>query len=172
MVCPDLWHRLDVSFHFFPLIKKYKILFSNLWRQSKKNVVQIHDAKRTDREALTKTWTRPFGISLEHFPAIMNSENGAKGCFDSHVTLAKSINSQHPYYFVLEDDAVPTAEAHTNVELLTELENAIANNTYDLIWLGGLPMLQKPFGRFRTHGLLQGKCLESDALRRYRRRPP
>lgn len=127
-------------------------------------MVQIHDAKRTDREALTKTWTRPFGISLEHFPAIMNSENGAKGCFDSHVTLAKSINSQHPYYFVLEDDAVPTAEAHTNVELLTELENAIANNTYDLIWLGGLPMLQKPFGRLRTHGLLQGKCLTTYAM--------
>lgn len=155
---------LEFYFIFFLQTKKYKILFSNLWRQSKKNVVQIHDSKRKDREALTRTWTRPYGISLEHFPAIMNAENGARGCFDSHVTLARSINIQHPYYFVLEDDAVPTAEANSNVEVLTELENVIANNVYDLIWLGGLPMLQKPFSLFKTHGILPGKCLTTYAM--------
>jgi len=142
-----------------------KILFDNVWKASKKNVVQIHDAKRKDREALTRTWTRPYGISLETFPAIMNKENGAKGCFDSHVTLAKSINTEkHPSHFVLEDDAVPTAEAHSNVELLTELESAITNNNYDLIWLGGLPFFQKPFSSFQTHGLLKGKCLTTYAM--------
>jgi len=146
-------------------VLKTKILFSNIWKASKKNVVQIHDANRKDREALTRTWTRPYGISLETFPAIMNKENGARGCFDSHVTLSKSRHiEKHPSYFVLEDDAVPTAEAHYNVELLTELESAITNNNYDLIWLGGLPLFQKPFSSFQTHGLLEGKCLTTYAM--------
>lgn len=141
-------------------------MFSKLWKEaSQKNVVQIHDANRKDREALTRTWTHPFGISLQNFPAIMNKENGAKGCFDSHVTLSKSINTEkHPYYFVLEDDAVPTAESHSSVEIITELESAITNNSYDLIWLGGLPFFQKPFASFKTHGLLQGKCLTTYAM--------
>ena len=137
-----------------------------MWKAYKKNVFQIHDSKRKDREALTRTWTRPFGISLEHFPAIMNKENGAKGCFDSHVTLSKKllINEEHPYYFVLEDDAVPTADAHFNVEVLTELESAITKKEYDLIWLGGLPMFGKPFSTFKTQGLLEGKCLTTYAM--------
>jgi len=123
-------------------------------------VIQLHDLKRTDREALTKTWTSPYGISLATFPAIMNSENGAKGCFDSHVAIA----SLNPSYFVLEDDAVPTPEASTEVELFTELNNAIKAQTYDLIWLGGLPMPDTTFKRFKTSGLLEGKCLTTYAM--------
>jgi len=154
-----------ISFIFKNCEDVKKILFSNVWKACKKNVVQIHDSKRNDREALTRTWTRPYGITLENFPAIMNKENGARGCFDSHVSLSKSINTaKHSCYFVLEDDAVPTAEAHFNVELLTELESAIESNTFDLIWLGGLPLFQKPFSSFKTHGLLEGKCLTTYAM--------
>ena len=123
--------------------------------------MQIHDPKRKDRNALTKTWTRPFGISLEVFPAIMNS-NGAKGCFQSHVALASQINS--PHYFVLEDDAVPTQDAHTNIELIAELEQCIQQDKYDIIWLGGLPTPNTNFFRFKTSGLIDGMCLTTYAM--------
>ena len=136
-----------------------KILFSGFWKKSSKNIIQIHDAKRKDREALTRTWTRPFGISLETFPAIMK-QNGAQGCFESHVTLASHMPSS---YFVLEDDAVPTQDAHTNIEVVTELEQCIREDTYDIIWLGGLPVFDS-FSRFKTQGVLQGKCLTTYAM--------
>jgi hypothetical protein len=90
----------------------------------------------------------------------MNPKNGAKGCFDSH----KAIASFYPTYFVLEDDAVPTAEANSEVELFAELNQAIQSQTYDLIWLGGLPMPDTPFKRFKTRGLLEGKCLTTYAM--------
>jgi hypothetical protein len=139
---------------------KEKILFSNLWSRGKRNVVQIHDPKRIDRELLTKTWTRPLGISLHTFPALMNTD-GVKGCFDSHVTLART--HPNPYYFVLEDDAVPTEYSYSDVEGVSELEQAIDGNVYDIIWLGGLPLPDSSF-RFKTTGLLEGKCLTTYAM--------
>lgn len=139
-----------------------------MWKSAKKNVFQIHDDARKDRESLTMTWTKPFGISLQHFPAIMNREDGVKGCFDSHVTLAQQMShkftSEDLHYFVLEDDAVPTSDAHFNVELLTELERSIKTQEYDLIWLGGLPLPDFNFNRFQTLGILPGKCLTTYAM--------
>jgi hypothetical protein len=90
----------------------------------------------------------------------MNSDNGAKGCFDSHVAIA----SLNPSYFVLEDDAVPTTEASSEIELFTELNSAIKAQTYDLIWLGGLPLPDLTLRRFKTSGLLEGKCLTTYAM--------
>jgi len=88
--------------------------------------------------------------------------NGAKGCFESHVTLASMIKT--PNYFVLEDDAVPTQDAHTNIELMVELEKCIQEDRYDIIWLGGLPLPDTNFLRTRTFGLLEGTCLTTYAM--------
>ncbi len=124
-------------------------------------MVQIHDQKRLDRDLLTKTWTRPLGVTLQIFPALMNSD-GVKGCFDSHVTLART--HPNPYYFVLEDDAVPTEYSYSNVEGVSALEHALDSNVYDIIWLGGLPLPDFTLSRFQTTGLIEGKCLTTYAM--------
>jgi hypothetical protein len=133
------------------------VLLLNLWLQVKSSTLQIHNVKRKDRAALTRTWTKPYGVTLPVFPAIMR-ENGAEGCLLSHVAVAKKLK---PPYVVLEDDAVPTEAANTATELVTAVQQCIKENLYDIIYLGGLPLDSESTD---LPGIYKGQCWTTYAM--------
>jgi hypothetical protein len=120
--------------------------------------VQIHNPERKDRAALTETWTVPYGIKLPTFSAIMKP-NGAEGCLLSHAAVAKKLNAP---YIVLEDDAVPTEAANSSTEVVAALGEIMRSQKYDLIYLGGLPLL----GAKKTEysGIYEGQCWTTYAM--------
>ncbi len=134
-----------------------KVLLSSIWERVKYRTVQLHNPLRKDREALTLTWTRPYGIKLPTFNAIMRP-NGAEGCFLSHVAIAQTLEAP---YVVLEDDAVPTEAANTATELVSNLRTCLEAGNYDVIYLGGMPLVSK---RTSFQGIHEGSCLTTYAM--------
>jgi hypothetical protein len=133
------------------------VLLLNLWDTVKPNVIQLHNPLRKDRAALTKTWTKPYGIKLPTFPAIMRP-NGVEGCLLSHAAIASKLTAP---YIVLEDDAVPTDAANVSTELITSIQQCMANNVYDIIYLGGMPL---DSATTRFPGIYEGPCLTTYAM--------
>jgi len=134
-----------------------KLLLSSIWEKVKHHTVQLHNPLRKDRESLTLTWTKPYGIKLPTFDAIMRP-NGAEGCFLSHVKIAQTVEAP---YVVLEDDAVPTEAANTATELVTNLRAVMEAGAYDIIYLGGMPLSSKPT---KVSGIYEGACLTTYAM--------
>lgn len=132
------------------------MLLGTVWEKVKHNTIQLHNPLRKDREALTLTWTRPYGIKLPTFDAIMRP-NGVEGCFLSH----KSIAHREAPYVVLEDDAVPTEAANTATELISNLRICMDSGKYDILYLGGLPLTSK---RTALKGIHEGACLTTYAM--------
>ena len=115
-------------------------------------IVQIHASKRTDRAQLTAAWTRQHGVHIEVFEAIMDKD-GRRGCALSHATVAR----RNAPYLVLEDDAIPTIHALTDIQGLVDLQNA----EYDIVYLGGWP-LGNSSSNFLS--LQEGPCLCTHAM--------
>jgi hypothetical protein len=133
------------------------MLLLNLWESVKPNIIQIHNPLRKDRAALTQTWTRPYGIKLPMFSAIMRP-NGVEGCLLSHSAVASKLVAP---YIVLEDDAVPTEAANVSTEVMTSVKQCMQDSTYDIIYLGGMPLDSK---RTRLPGIYEGPCLTTYAM--------
>ncbi len=106
---------------------------------------------------MTLTWTKPYGIKLPTFNAIM-LPNGAEGCFLSHRGIAGKLKAP---YVVLEDDAVPTEAANTATEVISNLRTCMEAGTYDIIYMGGLPLSSK---RTAFQGIHEGACLTTYAM--------
>ena len=117
-------------------------------------IVQIHASKRTDRAALTEVWTTQHGVHIELFEAIMDKD-GRKGCALSHSAVARHATP----YLVLEDDAVPTLHALTDIQGLVDIRDAL--KSYDIIYLGGWPLANRS-SKFLT--LQEGACLCTHAM--------
>jgi len=132
------------------------MLLSTVWENVKSRTIQIHNPKRKDRAALTRTWTHPYGIKLKTFEAILRPD-GAEGCLLSHSKVAQLYEAP---YVVLEDDAVPTAEANHATELIASL-NEIMKQKFDIIYLGGLP-IQASSTSFP--GIYTGQCWTTYAM--------
>ena len=115
-------------------------------------IIQIHSSKRKDRAQLTEAWTMQHGVHIELFEAILDKD-GRKGCALSHSAVAHLT----PPYLVLEDDAVPTIHALTDVQGLVDLRNA----EYDIIYLGGWPLGNRS-SKFLS--LREGPCLCTHAM--------
>jgi hypothetical protein len=92
------------------------------------------------------------GVHIELFEAILDKD-GRKGCALSHSAVAHLT----PPYLVLEDDAVPTIHAFTDVQGLVDLRNA----SYDIVYLGGWPLGS---GASKYLSLREGACLCTHAM--------
>jgi hypothetical protein len=83
--------------------------------------------------------------------------DGAEGCLLSHSKVAQLYEAP---YVVLEDDAVPTAEANYSTELVASV-NQILKQKYDLIYLGGLPVQASST---KYSGIYEGQCWTTYAM--------
>ena len=117
-------------------------------------IVQIHATRRTDRAQLTAAWTRQHGVHLDVFEAIMDKD-GRRGCALSHAAVAHRAAP----YLVLEDDAIPTLHALTDIQGVVDIQNALSS--YDIIYLGGWPLGNSSSTFLSLHG---GACLCTHAM--------
>lgn len=132
------------------------MLLSTVWEHVKSRTIQIHNPKRKDRATLTRTWTHPYGIKLKTFDAILRPD-GAEGCLLSHSKVAQLYEAP---YVVLEDDAVPTAEANHATELIASLHD-VMKQKFDIIYLGGLPIQASTTS---LPGIYTGQCWTTYAM--------
>ena len=121
-------------------------------------IFQIHSSARSDRDALTRLWTGAHKVQVHHVEATMDVD-GRRGCALSHKAVAKA---QSSVYVVLEDDAIPTRHCFEDVQGFADVFDAVRREAFDIIYLGGLPMIGHTSTPWRS--LQGGACWCTHAM--------
>lgn len=108
------------------------------------NINYINLYKRTDRKKhIENVFNNSKKINIKRFNAIKN-DNGAVGCYLSHIALLKdAINKNEKYVFIIEDDFDCTSIETFETKLESILNND--NINFDVLLFGGniLPNYKK-----------------------------
>jgi hypothetical protein len=142
-----------------------KSLLQSLFEALESRVLVVHNAERRDRARAMTLWTEQHGVQVARFDAIMIPNDGRKGCALSHQRVAEFALSTKEGalkpYLVLEDDAMPTRTAYQAESMLHLLE-AIDSKEFDILYLGGLPLLGHSPTAWST--IRKGSSLQTHAM--------